>query len=130
MKKITEQKLRRIIRKEIMEQQKMDEGFFTIALSVAAGLFVFKIVMGVLKRFIREFGLRKEIPKDKLLKINDECWDNVRDQVISSDRSGLDVVKVELMRRQFAKKIKSGEITTIKQITDILQKEAKKSIVN
>ena len=126
MKKITEQKLRRIIRKEIMEQQRVDEGFFTIALSVAAGIFVFKIAVGVLKGFIRQFGLRVKIPKDKLLKINDQVWDEVRDKVISSDRSGLDVVKVELMRKDFAKKIKSGEITTIKQITDILQKVAKK----
>ena len=126
MKKITEQKLRRIIRKEIMEQQRVDEGFFTIALSVAAGIFVFKIAVGVLKGFIRQFGLRKKLPKDELLKINDQVWDEVRDKVISSDRSGLDVVKVELMRKDFAKKIKSGEITTIKQITDILQKVAKK----
>jgi hypothetical protein len=126
MKKITEQKLRRIIRKEIMEQQRVDEGFFTIALSVAAGIFVFKIAVGVLKGFIRQFGLRKKLPKDELLKINDQVWDEVRDKVISSDRSGLDVVKVELMRKDFAKKIKSGEITTIKQITDTLQKAAKK----
>jgi hypothetical protein len=126
MKKLTEQKLRRIIRKEIMEQQRVDEGFFTIALSVAAGIFVFKIAVGVLKGFIRQFGLRKKLPKDELLKINDQVWDEVRDKVISSDRSGLDVVKVELMRKDFAKKIKSGEITTIKQITDTLQKAAKK----
>jgi len=126
MKKLTEQKLRKIIRKEIVEQQRVDEGFFTIALSVAAGIFVFKIAVGVLKGFIRQFGLRKKLPKDELLKINDQVWDEVRDKVISSDRSGLDVVKVELMRKDFAKKIKSGEITTIKQITDTLQKAAKK----
>jgi len=126
MKKLTEQKLRRIIRKEIMEQQRVDEGFFTIALSVAAGIFVFKIAVGVLKGFIRQFGLRVKIPKDKLLKINDQVWDKVRKESISSSTTAIDIIEIELMRKEFAKKIESGEITTIKQITDILQKVAKK----
>jgi len=126
MKKLTEQKLIRIIRKEIMEQQRVDEGFFTIALSVAAGIFVFKIAVGVLKGFIRQFGLRVKIPKDKLLKINDQVWDKVRKESISSSTTAIDIIEIELMRKQFAKKIESGEITTIKQITDILQKVAKK----
>jgi len=126
MKKITEQKLRKIIRKEIMEQQRVDEGFFTIALSVAAGIFVFKIAVGVLKGFIRQFGLRVKIPKDKLLKINDQVWDKVRKESISSSTTAIDIIEIELMRKEFAKKIESGEITTIKQITDILQKVAKK----
>ena len=126
MKKLTEQRLRRIIRKEIMEQQRVDEGFFTIALSVAAGIFVFKIAVGVLKGFIRQFGLRVKIPKDKLLKINDQVWDKVRKESISSSTTAIDIIEIELMRKEFAKKIESGEITTIKQITDILQKVAKK----
>ena len=126
MKKITEQKLRRLIRKEIMEQQRVDEGFFTIALSVAAGIFIFKIALGVLKGFIRQFGLRVKIPKDKLLKINDQVWDKVRKESISSSTTAIDIIEIELMRKEFAKKIESGEITTIKQITDILQKVAKK----
>ena len=126
MKKLTEQKLRKIIRKEIMEQQRVDEGFFTIALSVAAGIFVFKIAVGVLKGFIRQFGLRVKIPKDKLLKINDQVWDKVRKESISSSTTAIDIIEIELMRKEFAKKIESGEITTIKQITDILQKVAKK----
>ena len=126
MKKLTEQRLRRIIRKEIMEQQRVDEGFFTIALSVAAGIFIFKIALGVLKGFIRQFGLRVKIPKDKLLKINDQVWDKVRKESISSSTTAIDIIEIELMRKEFAKKIESGEITTIKQITDILQKVAKK----
>ena len=126
MKKLTEQKLRRLIRKEIMEQQRVDEGFFTIALSVAAGIFIFKIALGVLKGFIRQFGLRVKIPKDKLLKINDQVWDKVRKESISSSTTAIDIIEIELMRKEFAKKIESGEITTIKQITDILKKVAKK----
>ena len=126
MKKITEQKLRRLIRKEIMEQQRVDEGFFTIALSVAAGIFIFKIAVGVLKGFIRQFGLRVKIPKDKLLKINDQVWDKVRKESISSSTTAIDIIEIEVMRKEFAKKIESGEITTIKQITDILKKVAKK----
>lgn len=124
--KLREQRLRRIIRKEIMEQQRVDEGFFTIALSVAAGIFIFKIAVGVLKGFIRQFGLRVKIPKDKLLKINDQVWDKVRKESISSSTTAIDIIEIELMRKEFAKKIESGEITTIKQITDILQKVAKK----
>lgn len=126
MRKITEQKLRRLIRKEIMEQQRVDEGFFTIALSVAAGLFVFRIAMSVLKGFIRGIGLRVKIPKNKLLKINDQVWDKVRDETISTSTTAIDIIEIEMMRKEFAKKIQSGEITTIKQITDILQKIAKK----
>jgi len=126
MKKLTEQKLRKIIRKEIVEQQRVDEGFFTIALSVAAGIFVFRIALGVLKGFIRGIGLRVKIPKDKLLKINDQVWDKVRDEAISTSTTAIDIIEIEVMRKDFAKKIKSGEITTIKQITDILQKVAKK----
>ena len=126
MKKLTEQRLRRIIRKEIMEQQRVDEGFLTIALSVAAGIFIFKIAVGVLKGFIRQFGLRVKIPKDKLLKINDKVWDKVRKESISSSTTAIDIIEIELMRKEFAKKIESGEITTIKQITDILKKVAKK----
>ena len=126
MKKLTEQKLRKIIRKEIMEQQRVDEGFFTIALSVAAGLFVFRIAMSVLKGFIRGIGLRVKIPKNKLLKINDQVWDKVRDETISTSTTAIDIIEIEMMRKEFAKKIQSGEITTIKQITDILQKIAKK----
>jgi len=79
-----------------------------------------------MKGFIRQFGLRVKIPKDKLLKINDQVWDKVRKESISSSTTAIDIIEIELMRKQFAKKIESGEITTVKQITDILQKVAKK----
>lgn len=127
--KLTKSQLRQIIREEMVKNtlslnknmKSVNEGIGTIALGVAGGLLLLKILKFVLKKVVGGVGMNVKLPKEKLLEIVEETFESTK---VSSS-----VNKREMMELQSYLKdeINAGRITTVKQIVQVVDEASKKN---
>jgi hypothetical protein len=107
---------------QFLEESKVNEGIGTIALGVAGGLLLLKVLKLVLKKAFSSIGMHVKLPKEQLLKIVDET---IKDALIKASGSGVNPMEIVVLQSYIKDEINSGRINTIKQIMqeiDLLSK--------
>lgn len=115
--------LRQIIREELLNQnlgnktklnngKSIDEGIGTIAIGVAAGLVLLKLLKYVIKKVAGKIALNVNLPKENLHKI----LDTAINKALETKSNGAVAMNLMLFQNAIAKMIDSGEIKNAGQI--------------
>ena len=124
--KITKTQLREIIREEIqllkesVNEESINEDIVTIALGVAGGLLLLKLLGKVVKSVLGFIGMNATLEKDKLKEVNEKLMIDAMKKAKSGD-----LVTFALFKNEIDKRIDSGKITKLKDIVDIIKKAEK-----
>jgi len=106
---------------ETQLKESMNEGIVTIALGVAGGLLLLKILAKVLKFVVGKIGLNVPLPKDKLIEIKEKVIDAALKSAISNGRGDLSIPIVKL-GKYIDDEINSGKITKAIHIVNLFKK--------
>ncbi len=112
-------KLEREFGKKVNED--VNEGIITIALGVAGGLLLLKLLAKVLKFTIGRVGQHVTLSKDDLLKIKEQVINEAMKTVISNGRGDLSIPIVKL-GKYIDDEINSGRITKPIHIVNLFKK--------
>jgi hypothetical protein len=129
-------KKNRIVR-EFVKNESVNEGIGTIALGVAGGLLLLKLLKVVVKKVLGTIGMNVPLPKEKLLEVVETMIKTVLTQSSGpSTYLGLNfhlgkeanILKIVALRSFLKDEINAGKITTIKQIIQIIDKLSKNKV--
>ena len=105
--------------------ESVNEGIGTIALGVAGGLLLLKVLKFVLKKVVGAIGMNVTLPKEKLLEVVETMIKTVLTQ---SSGKQIDMLQLVALRSFLKDEINAGRITTIKQIIQIIDKLSKNKV--
>jgi hypothetical protein len=105
--------------------ESVNEGIGTIALGVAGGLLLLKVLKFVLKKVLGTIGMNVPLPKEKLLEVVETMIKTVLTQ---SSGKQIDMLQLVALRSFLKDEINAGRITTIKQIIQIIDKLSKNKV--
>ena len=97
-------------------KESVNEGFVSIALGVAGGLLLLKLLKLVVRKALGAIGSNVSLSKDKLLIVVDSM---VKHAVLKGG-SSLNMVDLAVLQDMLKKDINSGKITTINQIEKVV----------
>jgi hypothetical protein len=106
-------------------KESVNEGIGTIALGVAGGLLLLKVLKFVVKKVLGAIGMNAPLPKEKLHKITDELFKKV---LVTGGK--INMMNVIALRSVIKEMIDKGQITTISQITKVIEKASKEEPKN
>jgi hypothetical protein len=109
----------------IKKNESVNEGIGTIALGVAGGLLLLKVLKFVVKKVLGAIGTNVPLPKEKLHKITDELFEKV---LVTGGK--IDMMNVKALRSVIKEMIDKGQITTLSQITKVIEKASKEEPKN
>ena len=108
------------------KSQSVNEELGTIALGVAGGILLLKLLKFVAKRILSGIGMNAKLTKEQLHKLVDEIY---REALATPDMrepgQGIEMMELKQVRNALKGMIESGEIKTYKDIQDVLKKAAK-----
>lgn len=104
-------------------KESVNEGIGTIALGVAGGLILLKVLKFVLKKVVGAVGMNVKLPKEQLLEVVKKTMEAALTKISSS---GVNIVDIITLQSYLKDEINAGRITTIKQIVQIVDKVSKK----
>lgn len=111
-------------------EESVNEGIGTIALGVAGGLLLLKVLKFVVKKVVGAVGMNVALPKEKLLEVVNNMVKNVLAQ---SSGKQINMFEIVALQSYLKDEINAGRITTVKQIVkviDTLSKKGKNESVN
>lgn len=109
--------------KNVSLKESVNEGIGTIALGVAGGLILLKILKFVLKKVVGSVGMNVKLPKEKLLEIVKQT---IAATLTKASGGGINVMDIMALQSYLKDEINAGRITTIKQIVQVVDKVSKK----
>ena len=115
---------------KIVFGESVNEGIGTIALGVAGGLLLLKVLKFVLKKVVGAVGMNVALPKEKLLEVVNNMVKNVLAQ---SSGKQINMFEIVALQSYLKDEINAGRITTVKQIVkviDTLSKKGKNESIN
>ena len=115
---------------KIVMGESVNEGIGTIALGVAGGLLLLKVLKFVLKKVVGAVGMNVALPKEKLLEVVNNMVKNVLAQ---SSGKQINMFEIVALQSYLKDEINAGRITTVKQIVkviDTLSKKGKNESIN
>ena len=104
-------------------KESVNEGIGTIALGVAGGLLLLKVLKFVLKKVVGVVGMNVALPKEKLLEVVNNMVKNV---LAKSSGKQINMFEIVALQSYLKDEINAGRITTIKQIVQVIDKVSKK----
>lgn len=109
--------------KGIEESTSMNEGVITIALGVAGGLILLRILGKLLKTILSGIGMNVKLSKERLIEVTETMMDSALKQVISGKggMQGSDFMAFLHVKQHILEQINSGKVNTIKDIVNIIK---------
>lgn len=101
-------------------KESVNEGIGTIALGVAGGLLLLKVLKFVVKKVVGAVGMNVTLPKEKLHKTTDELF---KQTLITGGK--LDMISFMALRNVIKEMIDNGQITKLSQIIKVIEKASK-----
>ena len=108
---------------KIVMGESINEGIGTIALGVAGGLLLLKVLKFVLKKVVGAVGMNVALPKEKLLEVVNNMVKNVLAQ---SSGKQINMFEIVALQSYLKDEINVGRITTVKQIIQVIDTVSKK----
>jgi hypothetical protein len=103
-------------------KESVNEGFATIALGVAGGLLLLKVLKFIVRKVLGAIGSNAPLSKDQLLMVVNDMFKHA----MLKGGSSLNVNDILDLKSILEKDINSGKITTIKQIEKVVIGASKK----
>jgi hypothetical protein len=104
------------------KDESVNEGIGTIALGVAGGLLLLKVLKFVLKKVVGAIGMNAPLPKEKLLQVVQTM---VKTVIAQSSGKQIDMLQLVALQSFLKDEINAGKITTVKQIMQVIDKASK-----
>jgi hypothetical protein len=104
------------------KDESVNEGIGTIALGVAGGLLLLKVLKFVLKKVVGAIGMNAPLPKEKLLQVVETM---VKTVIAQSSGKKIDMLQLVALRSFLKDEINAGKITTVKQIIQVIERATK-----
>jgi hypothetical protein len=104
-----------------LKKESVNEGIGTIALGVAGGLLLLKVLKFIVKKTLGAIGMNAKLPKEKLL----EIVDAVTSASILKHSGDINPIQIIALKRFLTNEIEAGNITNVKQIVQTLEKASK-----
>ena len=113
-----------VIKRKIMKiyAESVNEGIGTIALGVAGGLLLLKVLKFVLKKVVGAIGMNVTLPKEKLLEVVETM---VKTVLTQSSGKKIGMLQLVALRSFLKDEINAGKITNVKQIMQVIDKASK-----
>jgi hypothetical protein len=103
-------------------KESVNEGIGTIALGVAGGLLLLKVLKFVLKKVVGAIGMNAKLPKEKLLEVVETM---VKTVLTQSSGKKIGMLQLVALRSFLKDEINAGKITNVKQIMQVIDKASK-----
>jgi hypothetical protein len=103
-------------------RESVNEGIGTIALGVAGGLLLLKVLKFVLKKVVGAIGMNAPLPKEKLLEVVETM---VKTVLTQSSGKKIGMLQLVALRSFLKDEINAGKITNVKQIMQVIDKASK-----
>jgi hypothetical protein len=104
------------------KDESVNEGIGTIALGVAGGLLLLKVLKFVLKKVVGAIGMNAPLPKEKLLQVVQTM---VKTVIAQSSGKQIDMLQLVALQSFLKDEINAGKITTVKQIIQVIERATK-----
>lgn len=106
-----------------VESTSMNEGVITIALGVAGGLILLRILAKLLKTILSGIGMNVKLSKERLIEVTETMMDAALKQVVSGKggMQGSDFMAFVYVKQYIIEQINSGKVNTIKDIVNIIK---------
>jgi hypothetical protein len=104
------------------KDESVNEGIGTIALGVAGGLLLLKVLKFVLKKVVGAIGMNAPLPKEKLLEVVQTM---VKTVIAQSSGKKINMLQLVALQSFLKDEINAGKITTVKQIMQVIDKASK-----
>jgi hypothetical protein len=102
--------------------ESVNEGIGTIALGVAGGLLLLKLLKFVVKKTVGAVGMTVTLPKEKLLEVVETV---IKNALTQSSGKNVNMFEIVALRSFLKDEINAGKITRIKQIIQVIDKVSK-----